>query len=131
MQMIEQSTNASCRALCGAAGVGIAEDAELMRLSREFEAAWADEKIADAVEGFDEPAYYRVSGIVGAIVEAPAASLAGLIVKARALFWLHSGDVDGEVFGGDVEPTTDMRLAWQLLRGVLALGCLDQAKLGA
>lgn len=141
--MKNAKTLLSHRALCSAAVAGIAanaapasasvrliEDAELMRLSRAFEAAWSDEKLADAADvgGFDEPAYHRVSKIVDEIVDAPAASLAGLTVKARALFWLHSGDIEDECFSGDVDQTTDMRLAWQLLRGVLALGAAKQAK---
>ncbi len=100
-------------------------DAELIRLGRELEAAWAAERAAwIALHEDDSPeadaqsgaAYNRCDGIVDAIEAEQAATLDGVLVQARAVAWIYDGD-DFELPGG----TTDQRIACQIVRDLIRL----------
>jgi hypothetical protein len=60
-----------------------------------------------------EKAYDEVSPIVDRVLAAPASTLAGLRVRARAAAWCHDG-VEAES-----DDATDARLAWSIVRDLL------------
>ena len=105
-------------------------DAELLRLGREFEAAWSHEiAVLARLKGVDTPAgdeefdaaIDAVSAIVDRIEVIPATSLAGLQVKARAISWCHSGEpLEAEAFSD--QQTTNVRIAASLVNDLLAMG---------
>lgn len=100
-------------------------DAELVALGREFDAAWAAEQEAFASrdEVREDAAYEATRDVVNRIEAVVAASVAGLIVKARACSWCH----DGEPFTPESfnqEASTDLRLAAGVIRDLLAIGCV-------
>lgn len=100
-------------------------DAELLRLGDELLEAWGRE----GDDGLDEAAFSAAFARTGAIVDRICAlspvTLDGLIVKAIAVSWCHSGDtvtgdtVTGESF--DEHPSTDMHLCASIVRDLLAI----------
>jgi hypothetical protein len=114
-------------------------DAELLALGRELDIAYADEtavsqRVDDGIAPFDEvdTAVARTSAIVGKIIEIKAQTLEGLLVKARALDWCHSGEFDGlaesvgsiSVQSGKIivaKPTTDHLVGDSILFDLIAL----------
>jgi hypothetical protein len=102
-------------------------DLELLALGAEFEKSLIDtdrlfalvERGADRDAKCDE-AHSQTSSLARQIEAVPATTLAGLQVKARAVFWTHCGEpVDQNFF--DEDPTTDLRLAASIIRDLLAL----------
>jgi hypothetical protein len=96
-------------------------DAELLRLGRELEEAWARERatVRPAASDDEVNAVFNVaSEIVGEIEALPATTLEGLRVKTRALSWCHDGE--GIDFR-DEQDTTDLKLANGIVRDLLAL----------
>jgi hypothetical protein len=100
-------------------------DAALLELSRQLEAAQAEE--AAACEALDrgrsetvDAAIIPASRIVDDILAVPARSLEGLKVKARAFLWCgwKAEDIDSELFGS----TTDMQITISILRDLVAMG---------
>lgn len=107
-------------------------DAELLRLGAELDealarqnAAWA----ASAGELNDEgpltlkshAAFDECGGIVDRIELVTATTLAGLLVKAKALAWCRSDDpMTAETFGD--HPTTDVRITASILADLRRLG---------
>ena len=84
-------------------GVSVRPDAELLRLGRELDAAWAHERATYArmkgsysQEGdrITQAAFDATGEIVGRIEELLATTLDGFKVKARAVSWCYDG---GEV----------------------------------
>jgi hypothetical protein len=85
----------------------MADDAELRLLGQEFKQAWADEDALYAIEGYDldaaDAASERTSAIVKRINDCPAYTLEGLRIKAAAIAWCHSGDVQLPNAGADMK----------------------------
>ena len=85
-----------------------------------MEAAWAKERVG--LKSWSDAEYSaavdKSSAIVDRIVEEPARTLDGLRIKARALAWCHSGEV--ESLGIDENPTTDIRVADSIIRDLLS-----------
>jgi hypothetical protein len=83
-----------------ASAPGQRPDAELIDLGRQFE------EIAAALDGDNaEAALDRLAVIEPTIVAMPAATIEGILVKARAACWTLSGDLNPN------GPTTDVRMA--------------------
>ncbi len=110
---------------------GPAEDAELLALSDEFEAAWkAEREIFRIDEGQSDGVNFKkyddrctaavdaVSKIVDKILNIPARSLAGFRLKARALLWCN-GSAEVEDFCSWMQGTTDQRLIAAIVRELL------------
>ena len=100
-------------------------DAELLRLGRELDAAWAHERATYArmkgsyskeADRITQAAMLATGEIVDRIEELPATTLDGFKVKARAVSWCYDG---GEVDLG-FQGTTDERLANAIIRELLA-----------
>jgi hypothetical protein len=93
-------------------------DAALLTLGAKLEAAWAAERRADKFGSDDEiaTASNAVLAVIAEIEAAPATTLEGLRVKARAILCCHSGAYDGVTAG----KTTDHRLAEQIIGRLLA-----------
>lgn len=90
-------------------------DAELLRLGVAFDDAWAREN--DLYESDEwETAAEVTGGLVHRIEVAPARTLDGLKVKARALSWCHCGEPIDFRNGQD---TTDARLANSIIAALL------------
>ena len=115
-----------------ASGVGVAAtlpdvqpnpDEALLALGEEFEAAWAAENAAYDAVPFDanqeafkaaEAAQAETADLVEEIVNLPARTLAGLRVKARALFWTDGNRRADEYHSGNT--CLDGHLVRSLLR---------------
>ena len=99
-------------------------DAELLRLGQALDTASAAENAAFAAELGEEATEVlveRSAEIVRQIEALPAATLAGVLVKTRALAWSRLGDpFDADDLGGG-QPTTDVRLVISLIRDLRAI----------
>jgi hypothetical protein len=120
--------------LAAGAAAGIAvpaighPDAHLLVLGERLAAAWTEQKAVYArfgaapsreEEAVCEYACDVALAIVEEIIAAPAATLDGLRVKARAIDWCYDGeDID---FGDLVEETVDCRLAASIV-AILRVG---------
>lgn len=101
-------------------------DEALLALDREFcveiaeqgkiDAKWGNTDSPQATEE-TEASYDRVSALVRRIETCRAATKEGLQVKARAILWCHGFESD--LWLTD-QSTTDMRLAYQIVRDLLA-----------
>lgn len=98
-------------------------DAELLRLGAELEAAWAGQDAAAELAETDEElgvVMDRAGRFVARIEHLPAYTLAGLIVKARAISWCNSGyEIDPDRFCPYPGATTDGRIAASIVRDLL------------
>lgn len=93
-------------------------DAELLRLGRELEAAWAHEKAVyagDGTEEIKEAALEASQRIVEMIGRTQAHTMDGLRIKAEAVRWCRN---DGEI-GPGFMATTDEQLAYAIVRDLL------------
>jgi len=98
-------------------------DAELVRLGAELEAAWARQDAAaelaktdDELEELMRPAEEAVERIE----HLPAYTLAGLLVKARAISWCNCGEeIDPDRFCPFQGAATDGRIAASIVRDLL------------
>lgn len=109
-------------------------DVTIVRLGADLNASWAAEneawEVYDGIPGADDdhPSFIRAaaltarsSKIVGTIEQTPAFTLAGLVVKGRALRWCRSHEpIDAEFFANPMLThvptlTTDERLVVSLL----------------
>jgi hypothetical protein len=98
-------------------------DARLLQLGKQFVEAWRHERMLDAKYGyeespeitreFEEP-YDRIGRVVDLIEKISAISMAGLRIKAAAVLWCHSGDMD--LWNAD---TRDERIAKTIIRDLL------------
>ena len=97
-------------------------DAELVRLGAQLDAAWSEQVASDKADNdIDEP-HERACEIAHRIEQMQATTIAGLIVKARACSWCHGGEpFEPDFFSLDGHPTTDLRLAASVFRDLLAL----------
>lgn len=111
-------------------GARVHPDAELVRLGRLLDAAWADERDAleaarrskdAATDALWEAACDRTGLVVDAIEAMAATTVDGLKAKARACLWCHNGEPFGDA-SFDEQATTDVRLAAGILRDLLAIG---------
>ena len=96
-------------------------DAELLALGDEFERRWVvQKKLWDELSlmGTDQDLAIHniVAPLAGRIAAMPAKTLDGLIVKARAVLWCHSGEL--EELGS---ATTDERIVWSIVPDLLAM----------
>lgn len=93
----------------------MADDAELRKLGTSLADAWADEDTAYAAEAWDEAdaASERTLALVARIQSLPAHTLDGLRIKAQAIAWCHSGDVQLPNAG------TDMRMVNSIIADLL------------
>ena len=103
-------------------------DAELLRLGEDLEASWRGMQALEkapppfaAAEGNDlfEIAAEKNTKLLEAVCDAPATTLAGLRVKARAVLICHAGDWRSVV--ADFTKTSDFRLAGSILGDLLNL----------
>lgn len=106
---------------CGRAPVVPAiasNDAALLILGQEFEAAFAAEQALQMTDNGDawDQAYAVTHSIVDRIEKMPATTLEGLRVKARCIQWCYGED---PVFQDAECETTDYRLAHQIVRALL------------
>lgn len=96
-------------------------DSHLIKLGRQFEQAWSQERQVSrdttASENAVSKAVAAVRRIVRRIETTPAKSLAGLRVKARAVAWCHGGRRNVSL---REKPTTDVRLAQSIIADLLA-----------
>ena len=117
-------------ALMGLAGVGTAAhagavhpDAELIRLGAELEAAWARQDAAAELAKTDEELEELMrpaEEAVERIEHLPAYTLAGLLVKARAVSWCNCGEeIDPDRFCPFQGAATDGRIAASIVRDLL------------
>lgn len=94
------------------------------RRVRQLIAVHDEEQILEAQLGCQEAdkraekANRETSEIVSQIEDSRATTLAGLMVKAKAIHWCHSGDLD---FDGE-DYATDSRLMHSIVRDLLGLG---------
>jgi len=116
--------------IAGGAGAAFAashQDAELLDLGRQFEAAWAQERpLWDASQAAsdddDAKTLYlraqefskRTAEIVHQIEPQNATTLEGLRVKARAALWYFCGDL------AEFDDPTNVRLIASILRDLLS-----------
>jgi hypothetical protein len=94
-------------------------DAEILALGQELEAAWETQRRAFEVELSDDDADTAIAPcrrIVERIINAPACTLDGLGVKARAFLWCGYDRVSLT----DLGATTDCQLASSILRDLVA-----------
>lgn len=110
-------------------------DADLIALAAEFEQAW-DAELARAVENEQaweagvavtyqddanqQVAFDATAAIMDIINAAPAATLRGFIVKARAVQWANA--CRGEAVQFEDKPTGDLRNATELVNSLLRIG---------
>jgi hypothetical protein len=66
-----------------------------------------------------DQAYARTGEIVALIEVAPASTIDGLVVKAKAVRWCRTGDIDDEELS---DAATDTRICQSILRDLAALG---------
>lgn len=99
-------------------------DAELLALGVEFERLWTAELAAKPVgDQYDsdwsewDRAYERTQKVARRIQKLPARTHEGMRVKARGILWCHSRN-----FEGFEAEATDLRLAEQIVRDLLAMG---------
>ncbi|WP_191060998.1 hypothetical protein [Geminicoccus harenae] len=103
-------------------------DAELLRLGRELERAWAEERAAHAAtEGtftheadeYTDPFVELSSDVVRKIEAIPALTVDGLLVKVRAIQWCR----DGDQFEQDEYKhlSTDARLAHSIANDLMLM----------
>jgi hypothetical protein len=157
--MAKQSHTPSRRAmLAGLAAAPVAglpafaaasgDDAALLELGMQLEAAWEQEDIAYSLVFDDDFAIVterlaaeasdRTGEIVGRIIEVKARTFDGLKVKARALAWCHSGQFEGIADSiGNIwwdgngkivkeTATTDRLVADSILLDLIALADIDR-----
>ena len=104
-----------------------AGDRDLVDLQKQLAAAWQREREIDSRSGGRAAAArendriyeaaHRVSrGIVDRMLALRATTLEGLRAKGYALSWTHNG----ETFGSDRDPTTDVRLVDSIMCDLLA-----------
>ncbi len=107
-------------------------DAGLLSLGNRLRKAWlAYTALGTLADGkAQDEAYATCKDIVEAIEAEPAYTLQGFAVKALAIQWCHMGeDCPIDLTQGEPQPCTDMRLANDILRGLLAtrIKALEQA----
>ena len=100
---------------------GAARDAKLLMLAgnyatvtANFEKRWATEKWTD--EQADDAHLETFTPLENAAISARATSIAGLVAKARMIHSIYFG-VLSDIPEGD---STDERLAWSIVRDILA-----------
>jgi hypothetical protein len=98
------------------------EDAALIALGPEFEAAWAHEHHLEYHGSYEdfEAAIGATSALVERIRLIKATTLDGFKIKARALLWCHCGEFGGLPFDATGE-TTDVSIAGEIIRELLAI----------
>lgn len=96
-------------------------DADLITLGADLTAAWT--RFSSLDEGAQaeaaDLAYAEASTVAKAIAAVSATTLAGLLVKAKAIAWFHAGDTFGE--GSLGVETSDLRLARTIVGDLLAM----------
>jgi hypothetical protein len=103
------------------ATAGASVNSRLLELGRQFEAAWAIERplwdiinINETVDWNEAQAAGEITEtIVDQILSETATTMEELRVKARAVSWCWSGDIDMDV------DTTDMKMTVSILRDLL------------
>ena len=108
----------------------IPPDAELLRLGALLTDAWLLESQAYAAEeatsdanGIAAEAMERTSRVACRILDLPAKTLSGLLVKLRVFLWTH----DGEPFKladiyDDPDPSMDIRILGSIITDLSAMG---------
>ncbi|MGE8126596.1 hypothetical protein ACQKQD_06420 [Methylobacterium sp. NPDC080182] len=97
-------------------------DADLITLGADLTAAWtrfSELESADGEAPAVDAAYADASAAAKAIAALRATTLAGLLIKARAIAWYHLGETLGEGSLGD--ETSDVRLARTIVGDLLAM----------
>lgn len=94
-------------------------DTDLITLGADLTTAWTrfSELEKDGGGADSDAAWLRATGAARLIATVRATTLAGLLVKARAIAWLHGGDADEPT---DDEPT-DQRIARTIVGDLLAM----------
>lgn len=97
-------------------------DADLITLGADLTTAWTRFSELDRDDAQPEAAdlaYAEASAVAKAIAAFRATTLAGLLVKARAIAWFHLGDTFGE--GSLGVETSDLWLARTIVGDLLAM----------
>jgi hypothetical protein len=94
----------------------IGTELKLIELGAQLDRTWAEQRRLEGSDDF-ENARDRVSRIVDEIEALPAYTMGGLRVKARAIWWCHSGEAS--ISFGELHPTTDLRLAQSIVVDLL------------
>ena len=100
-------------------------DARLLELGRLLAELWVIEDEIAALQGWDAPGVKAIGESIERVVieieQASATTLPGILVKARACAYCHSGvPFTNRSFGGGT--TLDARLVGTIVRDLLAIG---------
>jgi hypothetical protein len=117
------ASSVEAASIFGALGVATMAEAAPSTMKMLSERLWAIERNALAF-GTDEECEATAdatSELVDRIVSMPAKTLEDFRVKARALSWCYSGDIDIDLFEDCPQNTTDVQIARSILRDLLAV----------